>query len=289
MTLTVREVLGKTAAYFEQQGLQNPRLDGELLLGHVLGSNRVDLYLNHDRPLRDQELAALRELVRRRAGGEPVQYLTGETEFYSLGFKITPAALIPRPETEILVHAVLERLNSWPSAPRVADVGTGSGIIAIVLGVHLPRAQVWAIDRSEEALGLARENARRHAVADRIHFSRGDLLQPLEREEGGFAAIVSNPPYIRTAELDDLPGEIRQHEPVLALDGGADGLAVIRQLISRSPAFLAGGGFLALEIGAGQDQEIGGLLKEAAAFDQVVTVPDYSGIQRVILARRSPD
>ena len=287
--MTVREILGKTAKYFGQKDLQNPRLDAELLLGHVLELTRVELYLDHDRPLRDADLDALRELVRRRAAGEPVQYLTGETEFYSLGFKITPAALIPRPETEILVQAVLERLISWASIPRVVDVGTGSGIIAITLALHLPRAQVWAVDRSRDALQLARENARRHAVEDRIHFSQGDLLQPLDEKEGSFAAVVSNPPYLRTSELDDLPREIRQHEPIMALDGGADGFAIIRRLISQSPRFLARDGFLALEIGAGQGPEIDQLLKETTVFDQVETIPDYNRIQRVMLAGTSPD
>jgi release factor glutamine methyltransferase len=285
--LTVVEILSRTAQYLQGKGLENPRLNAEVMLGHVLDLQRVDLYLNHDRPLKEPELSAFRDLVRRRIAGWPLQYLTGRTEFLSLDFQLTPAVLIPRPETEILVETVLNQLRSWDSPVRIADVGTGSGIVAISLAVHLPRARLWATDRSPDALQLARVNAVRHGVNDRIDFLQGDLLEPLQGQEGSLTAVVSNPPYVRSAEMRELPPEIREHEPPLALDGGADGLAVIRRLVAQAPRFLVVGGHMALEVGAGQAPTVSQLMRNTGMLAEPRLVRDYHGVERVVMAQRS--
>lgn len=283
---TVVETLNKAANYLESRGLENPRLNAELLLGHVIGLRRIDLYLNHQRPLLADELSTFRTLVKRRLAGHPLQYLTGEAEFFSLPFQVSSAALIPRPETEILVDAALKRLGSMIPPLRVADLGTGSGVIAIALAVHLSEAQFWATDRSSEALRLAERNARRHGVEERIHFVSGDLFDPLRGQEGTFSAVVSNPPYVSSGHLADLPAEIQLHEPLIALDGGRDGLKVIRRVIEEAPQFLSVGGILALEVGAGQAPEVVTLMDSAGGLSHLQTIEDYAGVERVVLAER---
>lgn len=283
----VASILSKTAEYLREKGLENPRLNAEVLLGHVLGLKRIDLYLNYHQPLQNGELSLFRSLVKRRLAGCPLQYLTGEAEFYSLSFQVDPAALIPRPETEILVKAILERLKPMAPPLKVADVGTGSGAIAIALAVHLREARFWATDRSAQALALARRNAHRHAVADRIFFSQGDLFEPLRGEEGTFTAVVSNPPYVSSDQLRELPREIRLHEPLMALDGGSDGLEVIRRLVAGAPQFLAEGGILALEVGAGQAAEVAKLMVKTEFLGRPQVLEDYAGVERVVLAERA--
>jgi release factor glutamine methyltransferase len=286
MVLTIAEILNKTAEYLGKKDLESPRCNAELMLGHVLDMRRIDLYLNHDRPLRDSEVSAFRTLVERRLAGFPLQYLTGEMEFFSLSFLVSPAVLIPRPETEILVEAILERLPSRGPPWKVVDLGTGSGVVAVSLAVHLPQARLRATDRSSEALAVALRNARRHGVADRISFSQGDLWESLRGEEGTFQAVVSNPPYVSRDQLQDLPPEIRLHEPFLALDGGPDGLEVIRRVVAEAPRFLCQDGILALEMGAGQAPAVKGLLAATKAFGQPRVVEDYAGIERVVMAER---
>jgi len=285
---TVAEILNKTSGYLKRKGLENPRLNAEAMLEHVLGLKGIDLYLDHDRPMQDHELMAFRSLVKRRLAGCPVQYLTGETEFFSLSFQISSDALIPRPETEILVEAVLDLLKSRAQPLKVVDLGTGSGIIAINLAVHLGCAQLWATDCSREALALARRNAQRHGVGDRISFHQGDLYNPLRGLEGAFAAVVCNPPYVSSGQLEHLPREIRLHEPLVALDGGSDGLDVIRRIVIGAPSFLAAGGVLALEVGAGQASSVEQSIVETKAFSESWVVEDYARIERVVLAERNP-
>lgn len=284
---TIGEVLNRAATYLQEKGLENARLNAEIMLSTVLGLGRVDLYLRFDRPLSDQELSSVRDLIKRRLSGQPLQYLTRQTEFYSLTFQVSPAALIPRPETEILVSALLERLDPRTGDLSVADVGTGCGNIAVTLAVHLDGARLWAIDRSPEALALARTNARAHGVEERIEFLQGDLLEPLHRLTDRLRAVVSNPPYVSTDELKELPVEIREHEPLEALDGGRDGLEVFRRLIPAAAEMLAPEGWLALEIGAGQARPVETLISRTNSFGGTETIPDYAGIPRVILARKA--
>jgi len=284
---TIGEILNRTARYLQEKGLENARLNAETLLSTILGLSRVDLYLRFDRPLGDQELSSLRDLIKRRLSGQPLQYLTGHTEFYSLTFQVSPAALIPRPETEILVSALLEHLDQHGSDLSAADVGTGCGNIAISLAVHLPGARLWATDRSPEALTLARTNACAHGLQERIEFLQGDLLKPLHRLRGRLNAVISNPPYVSTDELKELPVEIREHEPLTALDGGPDGLGIIRRLIGEAAEMLSPRGWLALEIGSGQARRVETMVSAARSYSDLETIPDYAGIPRVILARKA--
>jgi release factor glutamine methyltransferase len=284
---TIGEILNRTARYLQEKGLENARLNAEALLSAVLDTSRIDLYLRFDRPLGGRELSAVRDLIKRRLSGHPLQYLTGQTEFYSLTLRVSPAALIPRPETEILVSTLMQRLDRQSGDLAVADVGTGCGNIVIALAVHMNQARLWATDRSPEALALARENARAHGVEERIGFLQGDLLAPLKDRRGRLAAVISNPPYVSTDELKELPVEIREHEPREALDGGPDGLDVIRRLIPAAADVLAPEGWLALEIGAGQAGRVEDAVSRTGVYGFVETIPDYNGIPRIVLARKT--
>ena len=223
-----------------------------------------------------------KQLVERRYSGEPIQYIIGETEFYGLSFRVTPDVLIPRPETEHLVEKVIELAANFIS-PRIADIGTGSGAIAVALAHELPQASITATDLSNTALAIARENARRNRV--NLRFLQGDLLEPVQGEQ--FEIIISNPPYIPTHDRDSLAVEVREHEPALALFAGEDGLDIYRQLIPAALAALVPGGFLALEIGYGQSEAVTALFA-TSGFDAICFVPDLQGIPRVAFAQKPP-
>jgi release factor glutamine methyltransferase len=264
---------------------ERARRDAETLLLHVLSRNapernRAWLVAHWDSSTMPNVGAEMRALLERRRAGEPVQYITGETEFYGLPFRVTPEVLIPRPETEHLVEKVIE-LAARFEQPRMVDVGCGSGAIAVTLAHHLPQAQITAIDLSATALEVAEENAKRNGVA--IRFLDGDLLAPVAEER--FEIVVSNPPYVPLSERDALSVEVREYEPALALFAGDDGLAVYRRLIPAAFAALAPGGFVALEIGCGQGPAIAELLT-ASGFHQIEFVPDLHGIPRVACAQR---
>ncbi len=286
MTWTILTLLRWTTDYFAARGVSEPRASAEVLLAHVLGLSRLDLYLRHDQPVAEAELGRFKALIKRRAAGEPTQYLTGRQEFWSLELRVSPAVLIPRPETEVVVETVLEcaRKPDFPAVQRVLDLGTGSGALAVALATEFPEARVTALDLAPEALALARENARRLGVQARLAGIRGDLWAPL-KPGPHFQIIVSNPPYIPTAELERLPPEIRDHEPRLALDGGADGLATIRRLTADAHHYLAPGGLLALEVGEGQAAATQALLTATGAYAETGSRPDYAGIDRVVWGR----
>jgi release factor glutamine methyltransferase len=244
------------------------------------------LYLRHDQPLSDGELSCYKNLLKRRLAHEPTQYITGHQEFWSLDFLVNPAVLIPRPETELLVEAVLRYARgSEGQVRRILDLGTGSGVLAVVLARELPEARVVAVDRAGAALKLARENARRQGVAERVAWVLGDLAGALA-PKGIFDVLVSNPPYVPTGDWEQLPPEIREHEPRLALDGGADGLEIIRGLSAAAPALLRPGGLLALEVGQGQAEQVQRLLADTGGLTPAVIIPDYQRIGRVVAARR---
>ncbi|XXF80419.1 peptide chain release factor N(5)-glutamine methyltransferase [Myxococcaceae bacterium GXIMD 01537] len=246
---TIRKVLTWTAQHFEKRGVDSPRLTAEVLLAHVLKTGRVRLYVDLDRPLSKDELGAFRGLIERRMAGEPTQYLTGVREFYNRPFKVDARVLIPRPETELLVEAALHRLPK--DAPgRALDVCTGSGCLAISLAAERPQATVYATDLSADACAVAKENAQALGVADRVHILQGDLFAPLP-PDALFDVVVSNPPYIATAEIDTLSPEVRR-EPRMALDGGPDGLALIRRVARGARKHLVPGGLLAMEVGETQ-------------------------------------
>jgi release factor glutamine methyltransferase len=279
---TVRRVLGWTAPHFEKLGVDAPRLTAELLLAHVLETSRVRLYTDLDRPLETGELAAFRALIERRSAGEPTQYLTGRREFYGHSFRVDPRVLIPRPETELLVEAVLRALPPDVEA-RVLELGAGSGCVAVSIALGNPRSRVLATELSAEALEVARANASALGVADRVEVRQGDLFQPLTSGDR-FEVVVSNPPYITRAELLGLPADVRC-EPGLALDGGEDGLDVIRRIVTGARAWLAPGGLLALEIGDGQGPRVRSLL-EAAGYGQVRIERDLARHDRMAFGTR---
>jgi release factor glutamine methyltransferase len=270
-TWTIRRVLGWTAQHFEKKGVDAPRLTAELLLAHALATTRVRLYVDLDRPLEAGELKSYRELIAKRAEGEPTQYLTGSRDFYNRPFKVDPRALIPRPETELLVEAVLAAMPK--DAPLAAlDLCTGSGCIAATLAKERPACRVVAVDLSKEACALAQENAAALGVSERVEVREGDLFAPLGPGED-FDVVVSNPPYVTTGELARLQREV-QREPRLALDGGEDGLELVRRIASGAMAHLRAGGLLALEIGETQGGAVRALL-EGAGFEKVRVEKDW--------------
>lgn len=286
--MTVLEVIQRSSEFLERKGVESPRLQAELLLAHVLHMPRLKLYLEFERRLQPPELDAVRELVKRRGERVPLQHLLGRTSFCGLELKVTPAALIPRPETELLAELgwtfLRERVTAGVEAPLALDLGTGTGCLAIALAVQCPEARVHAVDLTPETLGLARENAERHRVAERIEFFQGDWFAPLPAGTR-YDLIVSNPPYIPTSELDALPPEVRDHDPRPALDGGADGLAPIRRLAGQGLDWLADGGRLMIELGHDQAAAVKDLLtRQGWAVEALHR--DAAGFERVCVAAR---
>ncbi len=276
--MTVLEVLQSTTEYFKKRGIESPRLNAEHLLAHVLTLKRIELYLEFERALEEAELAPLRELVKRRGQGEPLQHLLGTVEFCGHTFACDKRALVPRPETEELMELVAARLTR--EASEMVDVGTGSGVIAITLAGRFPGAKIYAVDVSEEALALARENAERIGLAERIQFVNSDLLAGLG---GTFDAIVANLPYVAQPDRSTLSREVL-HDPEVALFGGDRGDELIRRLIEQAPDRLRSGGLLALEIGTGQTEPLVGCLREKNYHD-IESKTDYSNVPRFLFAR----
>jgi release factor glutamine methyltransferase len=310
---TVKDVLLWTTSRFEERGLATPRLDAEILVGHALSVARVQLYVQFDRPLAPDELASIRELVKRRQAGASVAYVIGKKEFWGLDLAVDARVLVPRPDTETLVDEALDRIGRAPRVrrvshaaeaddddddaddvaaeptveaappakppPRIVDVGTGSGAIAIALAKERPDATMFASDLSADALAVARANAERHGLA--VTFLEGDLDVPL-RAHAPFDLVTANLPYVATGELAGLAPEVRA-EPALALDGGPDGLALVRRLVAAAPALLAPGGALVLEIGAGQARATADLCA-AAGLGDVRVRRDLGQIERVVSA-----
>jgi len=266
----------------EGQHAANARADAEYMLLATLGVSRANLFAHLDEEILPLKAAPYLATLERRVTGEPVQYVIGETEFYGLPFRVTPDVLIPRPETEHLVEKIIE-LSARFDQPRIADIGAGSGAIAITLAHKLPHARVTAIDISNAALAIAKGNAGRNDVKERIRFLQGDILAPVTAED--FEIIVSNPPYVPTADRDSLSVEVRDFEPGLALFAGEDGLEIYRRLIPAAYAQLVPGGYLALEIGYGQQEAIRALLNESG-FADIEFLPDLQQIPRVAVARK---
>ena len=301
MTKKIWTVLGMidwSRQYLADKGFENTRLETELLLGHALSLPRIELYLNYERPMSEQELARFKTLLKRRLSGEPVQYVTGTAAFMFAEFEVNPAVLIPRPETEALTEVALRLLGeasesvgrSTESASRpevlAADIGTGSGVIAVTLAQKFPYVRVLAIDSSPAALEVAFRNAERAGVAARVEFLEGDMLGPLSEPglEGRISLLVSNPPYVASGDIDTLPREIREFEPRAALDGGADGLDCLRVMAQDGPAMLAPGGAIALEVGDGQAEKVATMLRES--LGEVSIEKDYARRDRIVAARK---
>jgi release factor glutamine methyltransferase len=282
---TVLKLLGWTRDFFARARLEDPRLSAEILLGHALGCDRVGLYTRFDYQPTKEQLAAFRELIRRARRFEPIAYLIGRKEFYSLRFKVAPSVLVPRPETEVLVSEAVAHLRKLPHAGRVWDVATGSGCVAVAIAVQAAGASVLATDVSQAAVAIAAENAAAHNVADRVKCLRADLMN-LPAESGDardFDVITANPPYVPDGQE---VAEPVKHEPPTAVFGGPDGLGFIRPIVRDSGGFLRSGGALVMEFGAGQAQAVGGLVEQAGCFAQVRLIRDHAGIERVVVAVR---
>ena len=282
-TWTVGELLNWTAGYLAQKGTEFPRLDAEVLLAHALGCKRIDLY-----GIRFSDIAAddirkhYKDLIRRRLEGCPVAYLVGRKEFFGLEFEVTPAVLIPRPDSELVVTECLSLARKLPQ-PRILDIGTGSGNLAIAVAQQLPTASVTAIEKSADALAVAQRNAAKHKVSDRVRFLEGDLLAPLGKEER-FDFILSNPPYVAREELEKLPPGVRDYEPKLALDGGPGGFTVLENLLAQAKEHLDPGGHLIVEIGAPQEKPVRERFDKYPEYELAATIHDYSGHPRVLRA-----
>ena len=278
--MTVLEVLQSSTAYFKKRKIDNPRLNAEHLLAHVLDRKRLELYLEFERKLDEVELKPLRDLVRRRGEGEPLQYLLGTVEFCGHTFLCDKRAMVPRPETEQLVELLMSEVRGQKSDLRILDVGTGSGVIALSLAKAFPTAEVHATDVSEDALELARENAARLGLGERVCFAKGNLLEAIE---GDFDLIVANLPYVSTQDRQSLSREVL-HDPKVALFAGERGDELVRRLIEQASAHLRPAGLLALEIGAGQSAALLSFLAEKN-YDDIASKSDYSSTTRFLFAR----
>ena len=283
-TWTTRSLLRWTGQFLESKGVDAPRLAAELLLAHALDLPRIRLYTDLDRPASPPECAAYRELVEKAAAHHPIQYLIGHAHFFSLTFDVDPRVLVPRPSTETLVEHVIWQARHVPgfAQPAIADVGTGSGCIAIALAKNLSDARIAATDPSAEALDAARHNAEQHGVADRIDFLQGPLYEPLRGRH--FAFVVSNPPYISDREWEDVPPNVKAHEPPNALRAGPDGLDVLRPLIAGAADRLNAPGQLVLEIAASQKQAVLDLAEQEKGLTHPRILPDLEGHPRMLLA-----
>jgi len=284
------DLLKVTTDHFKKKGIESARLDAEVLLAHTLGCKRLDLYVHFDRAVPPEKLSAFREVVRQRSAGRPVKYILGRSEFMSLELAVSEAVLIPRPETETVVEAAVEKLQAMTDRPEplVMDLGTGSGCIAVSIAVEIRNARLIATDLSPEALAVAKANAERHGVAGRIQLLQGDFLDAVAGSgmEGLVDLIVSNPPYVSEAELPTLAPEVRLYEPKAALVAGPDGLAAYQKIVPAALGFLRAGGWLVLELGRGQLDAVRAVAEAAGGYEAIASVKDYLKIDRAFLARK---
>jgi len=287
---TIRDLLKVTSDYLKHKDIEAPRLSAEVLLAHLLSVDRVQLYLRFDQPLKEEELAKYRALIKRRLNREPMQYITGSQEFWSLDFSVNPSVLIPRPETELLIETALTlyREGRIPNTdgPEVLDLCTGSGALAVALAREIPEATVWASDLSEDALVVAGDNAARHGVEDRVTFMAGDLCRPALARNLAFDLILSNPPYIRSGAFEHLSPEVGVYEPRSALDGGRDGMDYIASILRTAPDCLHPGGWILVEMDPDQTSEALRLIESTGQYGEWERVKDYSQRYRMVMARK---
>jgi release factor glutamine methyltransferase len=285
---TIKRLLEWVTPYLTDRKVDSPRLSAELLLSHVLAKKRIELYTQFDAVVDKPALERLRDLVRRAGQHEPVAYLVGKTEFYSLEMRVCPDCLIPRPETELLVQKAIEFLRARPGPYRVLDLCTGSGCIAVALAVNCKDARIVATDVCDKALAAAAQNVDRYGLQDRVKLLSGDLFDPIvpQMDEGPFDLIVCNPPYVTAAEYDKLDRNVKEYEPQRALLAGDDGLDVLRRVIQQADPFLNPAGALMLEIGYQQASAVTDLIRQATKFQDPVVHRDFQGHDRVVVARK---
>jgi release factor glutamine methyltransferase len=290
-TWTIGRLLDVTATFLKKKGIESPRLCADILLSHTLHRDRVNLYLHYDQPLTEGEIARFRSLIKRRLKREPVQYITGIQEFWSMDFMVGPQVLIPRPESEVLMEQVLslcgEKRMPNPDRPMILDLCTGSGALVIALAREIQGASLWASDMSMDALELARKNSIKHGVESRIEFLQGDLLDPFLKQGMKFDAILSNPPYIPSGSLDALCPEVRDYEPMQALDGGEDGMIYIERIIADGPDCLNHRGWLLIEMDPEQLPLASTQVDHSGRYGERRYVKDYSHRDRILMARKA--
>jgi release factor glutamine methyltransferase len=281
---TIIKLVQWAKTYFDTHEIDSPRATAEILLSHVLSIRRIDLYLRYDQPLTSDELRRFKTLIKRRLNREPVAYILGHKEFWSMELQVTKDVLIPRPETECLVEKSLEMLalDANLKSKLILELGTGCGAVIIALASENPRYTYWATDISINAVRIARQNALQHDLNAKIQFITGDWLAPLGSKMGVFDLIVSNPPYIKSGDLAQLQPEIQAHEPLRALDGAADGLHCLRHIIHSAYRFLKPGGALLLEIGHDQKASLKQMIDECGEYERVNFYQDYSGYDRIL-------
>ncbi len=281
---TLGKLLNWTATFLAEKQTESPRLDAEVLLAHAAGCKRIDLYgIRHDELAADEVRKSYKDLIRRRLEGCPVAYLVGRKEFFGLELDVSPAVLIPRPDSELVVMECLQIAKKL-EAPRIIDIGTGSGNLAIAVAKNHPGARVTAVDKSSDALTIAQHNAEKHGVADRVRFVQSDLFSAIAADER-FDFVLSNPPYIPHEDLPKLPPGVRDYEPHAALDGGPGGFVVFDKLIDEARAHLAAGGHVIVEIGAPQEKPTRQKLAALLEYELAPTIQDFSGHPRVLSAR----
>jgi release factor glutamine methyltransferase len=281
---SIKRVLAWATDDFRRRGNKSARLDAELLLGEALGFDRIKLIVEAERPLAEAELGRYRELIKRRRNGEPIAYILGRREFFALPLRVDRRVLIPRPDTEVLVETALSGTRARHLYGRMLDLCTGSGCVAIAFAKERPTWRVTAVDVSPDAAALARENALRAGVVHNLAVLEGDLFAPLP-EAAEFELVTANPPYIPSGDIAGLEVDVRDFEPHLALDGGADGLSIIRRLLEQAPRYLVPGGLIALEVGFDQAPAVAALF-EAAGFVDVARSKDLAGVERVVSGSR---
>ncbi len=284
---TILKLLGWTTSYFESKNIEGARASAEILLADTLNLNRIDLYLRHDQPLTPGELARFKSLIKRRVKREPVAYITGRKEFWSMDLAVTPDVLIPRPETECLVERALTAIPDKNSGQpwKILELGTGSGAIILALASEKPGHLYFASDLSQSALKIAKANAQNHGLSDRISFFAGNWFDPLKANVRKFHLIVSNPPYIQTRIIETLEPEVSRHEPRRALDGGQSGMASLESIIVRAPAFLHPESLLILEIGYDQRDRTEYTVQKSGQYESVEFITDYGGHDRVAVLK----
>jgi release factor glutamine methyltransferase len=287
-TWTIQKLLNWVTEYLGTKGIDSPRLSAELLLSHVLSKKRIELYTQFDHRVAEDQLARLRDLVKRAGQHEPIAYLVGKTEFYSLELNVTPDCMIPRPETELPVERAIEFLRGLAGQQLVCDLCTGSGCITIAIAKNCPNARIIATDISDEALKVAAQNFQKHQLDERVELLCGDLFEPVTSRLPGdrFDLIVCNPPYVGAAEYEGLAKNVRDYEPKLALFGGDDGLDICRRVIEEAGGFLKPGGALMLEIGFSQGPAIKELLEQAGTFAEIRIEKDFQNHDRIAIAKK---